>query len=76
MKERVQLFTQHVGSSDEEFTRTINEWLAAHNGELVEIKLVIETAMQSSSSSAVTRMAKVHKIVLVVWIPSEAAADA
>ena len=76
MKERVQLFTQHVGSSDEEFTATINTWLAAHNGQFVDVKLVIEAAMQSSGSSAVTRMAKVHKIVLVVWIPIEAAASA
>jgi hypothetical protein len=67
MKERVQLFTQRLGESDQEFGAGINEWLAAQEGEFIDAKLVVQTAMQPPSAGGVTRMAKVHKIVLVTW---------
>ncbi len=72
MKERVQLFTQAFEMSDNEFSEEINTWLASQEGELVDVQLIIQAAMQSASAGAVTRMAKVHKVVLVVWRPKEA----
>lgn len=72
MKERVQLFTQRFGDSDDQFATAINEWLAAQPGELIDAKLVIETAMQAATVGGTTRMAKVHKIVLLTWRPLDA----